>query len=210
MNTKRYTIQQHVLIVLHYCQNDESLVATIREVFPVFGMNNMSNSWAMKKIIKKIRKFCLRVVDVKHKIQTRNDVQELGISTTTLHRMLTKCNLLNNFRHWTIHSEESALIGSLNRRSFGISENSFSGKNNIVHNLTHDIVRPYYSQLKVNKRLYQIIVHVFISSILSNPRITTLNKTTRNSLYPWVIYIRYEGLVISTWPKTEVALIVFF
>lgn len=110
---ERYTIEQRVLIVKHYYQNGESLIATIRKVRPIFGRNNVPNSSTVKRIIEKFENTG-SVSDVKHTTRARRGrseqnitavresvaespgtsirhrAQELDITTATLQRILTK------------------------------------------------------------------------------------------------------------------------
>lgn len=48
---KRYTMKQRVLIVEHYNQNNENLLAMIRKLRPIIGRNNKPNSSAVRKIV---------------------------------------------------------------------------------------------------------------------------------------------------------------
>lgn len=102
---QRYTVR-------HYFQNSERLVARIRRVRPIFGINNAINSLIVKKIIEKFD--YSSAVDIKHTMRIRSSfletnfaavresvaerqessirhsTQEPNILTTTRHRILTK------------------------------------------------------------------------------------------------------------------------
>lgn len=59
-----YTIQR-VLIVKHYYQNLESLVAAVRKVRPIFGRISVPNLLTVKRIIQKFESTG-SVIHVKH------------------------------------------------------------------------------------------------------------------------------------------------
>lgn len=110
---ERYTLEQRVLMVKHYYQNGESLIATIRKVRPIFGRNNVPSPCTVKRLMEKFERTG-SVSDVKHTTRARtarseenvaavresvaenpetsirHRAQELDISTGTLQRILTK------------------------------------------------------------------------------------------------------------------------
>lgn len=69
---KRYMIQQHVLILNHYYQNGESLVATILQVRPIFGRKNVPTSSTVKGIMDKFESTG-SFVDIKHMTRARSE-----------------------------------------------------------------------------------------------------------------------------------------
>lgn len=106
---EHYTIEQRIFIVKHYCKNDESLVAKIREVRPFLIRNNVPNSTTVKKTIEIFASPDL-VLDIAHdtscsdtksaavlksmaktpETSIRHGVNEMDISTARPHRILTQ------------------------------------------------------------------------------------------------------------------------
>lgn len=110
---ERYTIEQRVLIVKTYFKNKESFAETVRKLRTIMGRENAPNCSTVKRLINKFEEtgsvankstpICRREgrsieniaavagsVAAYPKTSTRHRSQELGISRTTLQRILKK------------------------------------------------------------------------------------------------------------------------